>query len=181
MGFKSYSGEGIILAKRKFGEADRILVVLSKYHGKVSLLAKGVRKPMSRKRGHIEVFNHIRFQAVSTNSLDLVTEVEIINSFEKTKLDLKKISLAYYLIEVVGRVLNDEERNDEIYDLLLSTLTKLEETNKLKSLRAEFMERILVLLGFLPEGKKVHDLDGFLEDVMERKVNSLRVGRKVLQ
>ena len=60
---RSYTSEGIVLARRNYGEADRILVIYSKNFGRVSYMAKGVRRPKSRKRGHIEVFNYIKFQA----------------------------------------------------------------------------------------------------------------------
>ncbi len=178
---RGYSGEGIILARRNFGEADRILVLFTKDYGKISLIAKGVRKPKSRKRGHVEVFNRIRFQAVRTSSLDIITEAETINSFEEIRKSLKKISVAYYLVEVIGRVIHDSERNREIHDLLLEYLEKISISDSLSSLRKKFVEELLVSLGFWPEGKELTNPDEVLEEVTERKINSARVGKKVLQ
>ena len=54
---RTYKTEGIILKRINFGEADRILTSYTKHFGKISLLAKGVRKITSRKGGNIELFN----------------------------------------------------------------------------------------------------------------------------
>ena len=91
---RSYVSEGFVLARRNFKEADRILDIYSKDKGKVSLIAKGIRRPLSRKRGHIEVFNQIRLQASVGRGIDILTEAEIINSFPEIRVSLKRVSLS---------------------------------------------------------------------------------------
>ena len=129
---RSYSDEGIVLAKRNYGEADRILIVYSKNHGKTSLIAKGVRRPKSRKRGHVEIFNLVRFQAVAGRGIDLMTEAEVIKDFKEIRKDLKKVSLAYYFCEVMGKITHDGEANTQAYNLLDTNLEKLKTAGKLK-------------------------------------------------
>ena len=51
---RNYTSEGIVLARKRYSEADRILSIFSKTFGKNVYIAKGVRKPRSRKRGHLE-------------------------------------------------------------------------------------------------------------------------------
>ncbi|KKU02477.1 MAG: repair protein RecO protein, partial [Candidatus Woesebacteria bacterium GW2011_GWE1_45_18] len=108
---RTYSDEGIVLTRRHYAEADRILSVYSKNHGRLSLIAKGVRRPTSKKRGHIEVFNQIKFQAVRGRGLDLMTEAEIIENFAEIRKSLKKVALAYYFMEVVGRTTHEGEKH----------------------------------------------------------------------
>ena len=84
----SYSEEGIVLARKNYGEADRIVSIYSQNHGRISSIAKGVRKLSSRKRGHLEVFSHIRFQAVNGKGLDLMTEVETVENFGEIRKSL---------------------------------------------------------------------------------------------
>ena len=169
-----------MLARRNFSEADRILSVFSKGHGRLSLLAKGVRRPSSRKRGHIEVFNRIKFQAVKGRGLDMMTEAEIIDSFEMVRKDLKKVALAYYFMEVIGRTIHEEEKNIELYGLLQDYLEKLKAEKKLLSLRKNFVYQALTVLGFWPKGKDLPDPDSKLEEVTERQLNSARVGKKLV-
>src|SRR3990167_6831246 len=121
---RSYSDEGIVLARRSYGEADRIISVYTKNHGRVSYMAKVIRRPPSRKRGHLEVFNQFKFQAVSGRGLDMLTEAEIIESFSEVRKSLKKVSLAYYFMEVIGRITHEGERNEELYSHVLKNIIK---------------------------------------------------------
>ena len=178
---RTYSDEGIVLARRNFGEADRILSIYSKNHGRISVVAKGIRKLTSRKRGHLEVFSYIRFQAVEGHGIGILTEVETINSFESFKKDLKKVSLAYFFCEVIGKITHEHERNDGIFELILNYLEKLQFEDRLKSLRMNFILDLLVIAGFWPKEKKLVNPDEKLEEVIERSINSIRVGRKVLK
>jgi DNA repair protein RecO (recombination protein O) len=181
MSSRNYSSEGIILARRNYSEADRILVIFSKDYGKLSLIAKGVRRLKSRKRAHIEIFNRIKFSASRGKTLDLMTEAEIIDSLSDVKLNLNKVSLAYYFAEVVGRMTREGEKNSEIYEELINFLTSLKNKGNLKKLRHDFVETVLIRLGFWPAGKILKDPDRILEEVLERVPSSVRVGKKILQ
>ncbi len=177
---RRYSSEAIVLARRNFGEADRILVVYSKHYGKLHLIAKGVRKPKSRKRGSLEVFSHIKFAAARGKNLDIVTEVEIINSFQDVRKNLKKVAVAYFIVETVGRLTREGEKNLKLYSDILENIGMLKTSHRLRKLREQFVYDTLVLSGFWPKGKKMNNPDSTLESVVEREMNSKRVGKKLL-
>ena len=181
MKLHSYSSEGIVLARRNYGEADRILSVYTKNHGRISLIAKGIRRPKSRKRGHLEIFSYIRFQAATGRGLDLMTEAEVIDDFKEIRKNLKKVSLAYYFCEVVGKITHEGETNERLFDLILENLEKLKSETELKKLRLDFILRLLILLGYWPAEKQLLDIDNKLEEVIERQINSVRVGKKMLE
>jgi DNA repair protein RecO (recombination protein O) len=177
---KFYSTEAIVLAHRKYSEADLMITVFSRDKGKLTLMAKGVRRPKSRKRSALEMFNHIKIGAASTNGADIVTEATLINSFEGIKHDLTRSSVAYFFSEVMIKLTRDEEPHGELFDLLLEYLKLLETSHDTKTLRAEFIEEVLVYLGFWAEGTPLGDPDRALESVAERQFTSVRVGKKVL-
>ena len=177
---RSYSSEAIVLARKNYSEADRVIILYSRGNGKLSFIAKAVRKPESRKRGGLEVFSRIKFSAARGKSLDIITEVEVIDQFAKLRKDLKKVSVAFFFMEVVGRLTRDEEKNEDYYDYINSSLKKLTATNESKKLREGFIYDSLVLLGFWPKGKKMTDPDNVLEEVTERELFSKRVGKKLL-
>lgn len=177
---RAYTSEAVVLARKNYGEADRILVVFSKNQGKISLIAKGVRKPSSRKRGGIEIFNHIKFQAVRGKGLDLVTEVEVVDSFKEIRDNLEKVSVAYYFAEVIGRVTHENEPHLEIFYLLLDCLEELKKGIKLKTLRTKFAYELLITLGFWPKGQALPNPDAKLEEIIERNLSTLRVGKKLI-
>lgn len=178
---KSYKDEGVVLQRRNFGEADRIITVFSKSHGKVTLLAKGVRRLTSRKRGHVEVFSYIKFNVVQTHGMGILSEVETKAGFPKIRENLKKASLAFYLIEAIGRLSREEEENEKLFLLTLDALTSLEKTSRLTALKEKFVQRALETTGFWPAGKVLTNPDKALENVIERKMGSARVGKKILQ
>ncbi len=178
---RSYSSEGIVLSRKNYGEADRILIVISKEFGKLSLLAKGIRKIKSKKRGHLEIFSKIKFSAVSGHGMDIITEAETIDDFAGVRVNLNKISLAYYFCEVLYKITHEGEKSTSIYSLLSTVLKQLEKETGLKKLRLKFIYDLLTNMGYWPEGKKLIDADIVLDDVVERKINSVRVGKQVLQ
>jgi len=177
---KKYSSEAIVLASRKFSEADRIIVLYTKNYGKLSVIAKGVRKPKSRKRGHLEVFSHIKFSASRGKTLDIVTEVELINSFLSVRKSLRKASVAFFFVETVGRLTRDEAKNERLFALLYHYLKSLPRAKALRQYRYRFTKDVLVLLGFWPKLKKMDAPDKELERVVERQMFSVRVGKKIL-
>lgn len=178
---RTYSDEGIVLARRNFGEADRILSIYTKNHGRVSAIAKGIRRLTSKKRGHLEVFSYVRFQIAEGHGIGILTEVETINNFERIRKDLKKVSLAYFFTEVIGKITHEHERNDGIFELILNYLERLQCEIGLRSFRLEFITELLTITGFWPKGNKLLNPDEKLEEVIERSINSIRVGRKVLK
>lgn len=177
---RSYSSTGIVLHKKNLGETDKIITIFSKDFGKITLLAKGVRTPKSRKRGHVEIFSNIKFHAVSGSSMDILTEAETVDNYKSVRLNLKKVSLAYYLCEVVEKITTYNEPVPEIYLLLTTTLKKLTNTKLLKNLRLEFVHTILVVTGYHPIDENMVDHDNLLSDVLERNINSERVGKRLL-
>ncbi|HUC95142.1 MAG TPA: DNA repair protein RecO [Candidatus Saccharimonadales bacterium] len=177
----SYTSEGIILTRRNFGEADRILVLFTKDYGRISLLAKGIRRPKSKKRGHVEVFNKIKFQAISGRGLDLIIEAEVTEDFSEIRTSLKKISLAYYLMEVIGRITHEGEENADVYNLLFDSLQKLKSTKMLKKLRLNFVTELLITMGYWPRERVLTFPDEKLEEVIERQIYSERVGKRMLE
>ena len=134
---RHYSTPGVILATRSFSEADRLIVIYSLNYGKVTVIAKGVRKPKSKKGRNVEVFNIIKFAAARGKSLDILTEVESVNVHKKVRDDLKKAAVAYYFIETIGRITQDEEKNRDLYYLIEDYLTRLEDSKNLKKDRAK--------------------------------------------
>lgn len=177
----SYSSEGIVLSRKNYGEADRILIVISKDFGKLSLLAKGIRKIKSKKRGHLEIFSKVKFSAINGHGMDIMIEAQTLNDYAGVRVNLNKISLAYYFCEVVNKITHEDQQQSLVFRLLSLALEELEQTTKLKELRMKFIYDLLTNMGYWPEDKKLIDADIVLDDVIERKINSLRVGKQILK
>jgi len=177
---RNYSSEAIILYRTNYGEADRVVVLFTRHFGQIRLLAKGVRKPRSRKRGHLEVFSHIKFSATRSHGMDLLTEIETIDSFPEVRENLKRATVGYFLCEVIGRLTREGDIGEKVFREALTFLHKLKKSDNLRSLRKQFVIRLLVSLGFWSGDKELKDPDKMLEDVTESRVNTIRVAKALL-
>ena len=83
--------EGIVLRTYKLGEADRIVVFLTKARGKVRAVAKGVRKTKSKFGSRLEPMSHCVLQLYEGRELDIVTQAESIDNFRAVREDLDRI------------------------------------------------------------------------------------------
>jgi DNA repair protein RecO (recombination protein O) len=79
-----YRDEGIVLRTQKLGEADRIVALLTRQHGRVRAVAKGVRRTTSRFGARLEPFMHVDAQFAEGRSLDVVTQVETLEPFAQS-------------------------------------------------------------------------------------------------
>jgi DNA repair protein RecO (recombination protein O) len=146
-----YRAEAIVLRRMNLGEADRLLTLFTPEWGKIRVLAKGVRKPTSRKAGHLELFTHSQLLIAKGRSLDIVTQAETISSFLPLRKDLTRTSYAYYLAELVDRFLEEGEESPALFRLLLEGLGHLSEAPDPRLVVRHFELHLLGQVGYRPE------------------------------
>ncbi|MBI3485801.1 DNA repair protein RecO [Candidatus Daviesbacteria bacterium] len=157
--------EGLILKRKNFGEADRVLTALTDRYGKISIIAKGVRRITSRRAGNIEILNRVKLHLFKAKNYNL-TEAESLETFSKLKDNLTLSTTAFHIIELVDRLSAEEQRNPKLYDLTLSVLRLLENTPRQIFVRA-FEVKILSLLGFWSING-VKELNIETKDILEK-------------
>jgi DNA repair protein RecO (recombination protein O) len=148
---RTYRTEAIVLRRSDFGEADRLLTLYSREFGKVSALAKGARKPQTRKSGHVELFMRTNFLIAKSKSIDIITQAELVEPYASIREDLIRTTYASYIVELLDRFTADEDRDLRKYNLLADALGWFSDTDNLL-LAARFYElRLLSLAGFQPQ------------------------------
>jgi DNA repair protein RecO (recombination protein O) len=146
-----YRVSAIVLKRREMGEADRLLTVLTRDRGKLTLLAKGVRRPASRKAGHIEPFTHVDLLVAKGKSLDLITQAETLEAHRHLREDLWCSSWAYYVAELADAFVRDEDPHELLFDLVLETLGRLDRGEEAE-LAVRYCElHLLALAGYQPQ------------------------------
>ncbi len=104
-----YRDEGVVLRAQKLGEADRIVTILTRDHGRVRAVAKGVRRTTSRIGARLEPFGHVDVQFYSGRSLDGVTQVETIASFGANLVrDYARYTTGQAMLETAERLTPEE-------------------------------------------------------------------------
>src|SRR5437773_1848962 len=127
--------EGLILKRKDFGEADRVLTVLTQRYGKISVIAKGVRKITSRRAGNIEVLNLVKLHLFKAKNYNL-SEAESIETFQKLKGNLTLSTTSFHIIELVDRLVPEEQKNERLFDLVVAVLKVLVENPRQIFVRA---------------------------------------------
>ncbi len=123
---RSYSIEAIILKRTDYGEADRILTLFTPTKGKMHAIAKGTRRPISKKAGHLELLNRSQLQMALGRNLDIVTQAEGRENFLHLRGELWHMTCGFYLAELVDRFVEDSTPHFDIYALLLEALRYLD-------------------------------------------------------
>lgn len=145
-----YRDEGIVLRTHKLGEADRIVSVLTKGHGKVRAVAKGVRKTKSRFGGRLEPPTHLQLLFYEgRGELDIITQVETIDHFRAIRDDLDRLTRAVSMLEAADQLGLEGEPNPALYQMLLGALRALGGHSGPLVVPAFFL-KVLALEGFRP-------------------------------
>jgi len=121
----TYRDEAVILRTHKLGEVDRILTLLTRHHGQVRAVAKGVRKTSSRFGGRLEPFMVVDLQLYEGKSLDNVSQAEqLANYGAAIAVDYPRYTVASAIAETAERMTREvsSERN---YLLVLGALRTL--------------------------------------------------------
>jgi DNA repair protein RecO (recombination protein O) len=148
---RSLRVEAIVLRHNDWGEADRLLGLYTREMGKLRAIAKGVRKPRSRKAGHLEPFTRVNLLLAKGRDLWIVTQAETVNAHLNLRQDLLQVGYASYVVELLDRFTYEEGENPALYRLLAETLGRLDSLSGPGISIHYFEIRLLDLLGFRPQ------------------------------
>jgi DNA repair protein RecO (recombination protein O) len=146
-----YKTEAIVLRQRRLGEADRILTLLTPGYGKMDAKAKGVRKTTSRMSGHLQPLTRCIVQLAQGHISDVITGCDTLESFQKLRDDLLRLSRALYAAELIDRITPERSPGFAAYRLLLETLRRLERAESIDLVLRHFEMRLMDHAGFRPE------------------------------
>jgi DNA repair protein RecO (recombination protein O) len=157
---RSYAIEAIVLKHMDLGEADRILTLFTPQKGKYQALAKGARKPGSRKAGHLELLARSQLQLGMGRTFDIITQAQHLENFSHLRTDLSLMTCGFYLAEITDRFLTEQTEHMDVYQLLLETLRALarpdeQENEQQKQTRLQILLRyyelkLLAQIGYEP-------------------------------
>jgi DNA repair protein RecO (recombination protein O) len=117
-----YRDVGVVLRTYKLAEADRIIVLMTEGHGKIRAVAKGVRKSGSKFGGRLEPMSHIRLQLYEGRELDIVNQVETVESIAPLVADLDHMTQGLAVLEAVDHLALDREPNRQLYRMLVGVM-----------------------------------------------------------
>ncbi len=148
---KHLTTTGIILSRTNYGEADRILTILTPDYGKLRLVARGVRKVKSKLAGGIELFSTSNITFIEgKGELGTLISTRLIKHYGRIVSALDRVQLGYDLIKLLNRSTEDHPEA-EYYELLEQAFASLDDHKIDPTLiRAWFEAQLLKLAGHTP-------------------------------
>jgi DNA repair protein RecO (recombination protein O) len=168
---KQLQTKGIILRRIDYGEADRIITLLSSDYGKIRVMAKGVRKQKSKMAGGIELFSVSEIHFIKgRGDIDTLVSTRLIKHYGVIVTDLSRTEAAYHFLKVIDKTVEDAS-GSEYFGLLNESLAALD-NKQIPQLITElsFMMRMLEALGHVPQfgedvsGNKLSESEQFVFD-----------------
>ncbi|SFG46892.1 DNA replication and repair protein RecO [Actinopolymorpha cephalotaxi] len=153
VGVPLYVDEAVVLRTHKLGEADRIITLLTRHHGRVRAVAKGVRRTTSRFGARLEPCSYVELQLAVGRSLDVITQAEIRRPYaEAMYADYGRYTTAAAMLETAERLTVEErEPATQHFLLLVAALRSLADGAHEPSLILDsYLLRSMSVAGYAP-------------------------------
>lgn len=145
---------GIVTREIKYGDSSRILTVITKELGKISILARGARSNKSGLLSLTQLFTYGEFTLFQGRGKGLykINSGDVVHSFSNLRNSLEAMAYASYFCEIANRVVPEDSPDPEQMQLLLNTLYLLsEEKTSSEQIKAVYEFRTLAVQGLLPD------------------------------
>jgi DNA repair protein RecO (recombination protein O) len=146
-----WSDEALVLGTVDYGDADRLVTLFCRGHGKLTAFAAGARKSQRRFAGALEPCTLLRAQLVERHGSTLrLDAVDVLRSFHGLRTELSRIGRALYVVELCRELVRDQEPHPELFDSTVEWLGKLEEGTAGPTSLIAFELQALALAGLMP-------------------------------
>lgn len=163
-----FNTPGIVLRYTNVNESDRMLTVFSPDRGRLSVLARGCRKPGSKFLSAAQLFSYCSFTLRPYRDINILVQSDIYNNFYNISQDMQRLANASYILNLTDEVVHAGEGNRDIFSLLLNVLTYLTYIDiNPEHITYMYELKFISLIGYQPElyncincGSK--DMDGMI-------------------
>lgn len=149
----TYKVDALILKKRNYQEADRIITIFGRGTGKETVRARGVRKLKSKLAGHLETFSRSDLLIAEGKGFDIIAQAEVHEAFPNLRLDYTKMTEAFYAFELLDKVTPEGYKDSALFDFIVKYLRAIHDASHdhLTLLRHSMEIQLLEMLGFAPQ------------------------------
>ena len=149
---RSVHFRAIVVRHTNYDEADRFITFLTPFQGRVSALAKGVRKMNSRKAGHLQPFTYVSVQLSKGRGASwLVAQVSTIEAYPDILASLEKTVRTSWVLELAERFSLENMENVPLFQLTLDTLRRIAVFPDIFPVQRYFDLHLLSVTGYQPQ------------------------------
>jgi DNA repair protein RecO (recombination protein O) len=144
--------KGLVLNKRDLRETSIIVDFYTKEFGKINGILKGIRTEPEKFASNLEPFslNEIIFYRKTHSSLHLVAQADKLDNFTRARSNIERATTAGFMMELIGSIMQLEDKNEEVFNLALASLKELETNYNPEKIATIFKIKMLKLSGFKP-------------------------------
>ena len=142
--------EIIVLNEQKYSESSKIIKVLSREYGKLSILAKGALNARSKLISITSLFSLSEVELIKGKNFYYINEFKLIESFYGLRENYTKLIYGNFLLELINKTTIETHIDTKIFDLLKKTLYKLNETKYTLALILAFELKYMSFIGYRP-------------------------------
>ena len=171
-----YTDEGIVLFRQNFREADRVIALYTRGHGRVHVRVPGVNRTKGKLKALSEPFACADYRIYGRNQqvLGTVTGGKIQHIFPSIRAHLKKQTLAYHCCELMMRLTPLKQPSEDKYHLLLQALTELDLSEPTPAFAPAFTLRLMQAAGFGLDHPVLQISEQFWQKMHEDKFSNLQ-------
>ncbi len=160
---RRYVTTAIVLSRFDYGEADRVLTLLTPGGGKLKAIAKGIRRPTSRIGGSLEPFAELELVMARGRTWDVITQVSVGHAWLRMRDSLEGAATAWYLAELTDRSVEERHAAESLYGLLRRGYELLDAGMAPARVARWFEVHLADELGMRPEVDRCVECDRVLE------------------
>jgi len=158
MGFVKVSG--IVIKEVNTGDADKLVTLFTKSHGKIQAFAKGARRTRSALSASCQLLCYSEFVLFKGKDSYNVSSCEVIEVFYGLRSDMERLTFAAHISEITNDIVQEEQPSARLLQLYLNTLHLLNQKIKNPLLLARVFElRAMSLIGYAPNTMDIAQLE----------------------
>jgi len=145
--------EAIVLKRMNYGDTSRIVTLLTRDYGRISIIAKGARTPRSRFGPVLDTLNHLQVVIYKKEGRDLhlLSQCDLLTRFPRLTSDLHVLGCAMSVLDLVSAASPYDEESGVLFRTALESLTAMDSGPDPYPVLAYFQTRLLSILGFQPD------------------------------
>lgn len=163
--------EAIVFRKRSLLEKDTFITFFSESEGKITAIAKGIKKITSKRAPHIQTGNLVDVILYEKNDRLYLQDSKLISAFSAIKSDTAKIDFQYLMLFILDRILPERQKEQDVYILTKTFIIELAKSQGFNKERmCYYLRKLLTLLGYHKKNTTYLELLRHTEEIIHEKI-----------
>ncbi len=168
---KTVKTEAIVLKKRHLLHKDILVTMFTDEFGKVPVFARGIKKITSRRLSHMQTGNLIKVVLQVNKDRLHLSETLLVSGFSGIKNDQKKVQALYCFFFIIERLLPENQKEPEVYNVLKSFEVRLaKDKGNMQRLLTYYINILMKHMGYLKDNKSYEELIEIIENLIHEKL-----------